>query len=55
MPVKHIYPPTAKLDVGSVALCGHVKDTPWSGASYTGDTGPDRCAECLAELERRAA
>lgn len=59
--VKHIYPPGSfggtTQGVGAVALCGHIKDTPWSGERWSGGITPDRCVACVdraIELEEAA-
>lgn len=46
--VKHIYPPSGgTLGIGSVAYCGHVKTTPWSGRYVRPrDLGRDHCVVC---------
>lgn len=59
--VKHIYPPgsftTAEDSIGARALCAHVKDTPWTGETWSGGVTPDRCTVCVdraMELEEAA-
>lgn len=56
--MKHIYLPGSFKTadgIGTVALCGHVKDTPWSGEVWTGETGPDRCSECIDHVSKAGA
>lgn len=56
---RHIYPPgafkTAADSIGAVALCGHVKTTPWTGERWTGSVTPDRCTECVDRASKEAA